>query len=145
MKNRVSPIIATMRLIACLMLVAVLSWGTSVFAQNRTIFGPNVYVFTPSNSVSSINSTLATLASYGQFDTRRAAVLFASGTYTDIESEVGFYESISGLGETPGAVNIDASVAKTSRFGNPWVSSSVSMPLTSSTTSTSRHPAVPSR
>jgi hypothetical protein len=56
-----------------------------------------------------INATLATLASYGQFDTRRAAVLFEPGTYTGIESEVGFYESITGLGETPTAVNLSQS------------------------------------
>ena len=109
MKNRTSSIIATSRLFVCLMFVTILSWGTSDFAQNSTIFGPNVYVFTPGDSVSSINSTLSTLASYGQFDTRRAAVLFQPGTYTGVESEVGFYESIAGLGQTPSAVNLNQS------------------------------------
>jgi hypothetical protein len=76
------------------------------FAQNSTIFGPNVYVFTPSNSVSSINSTLNTLNVNTQFSTNRYAVLFAPGTYTGVEAEVGYYESVGGLGETPSAVHI---------------------------------------
>ncbi|MBB6143454.1 fibronectin type 3 domain-containing protein [Silvibacterium bohemicum] len=75
-------------------------------AQNSTIFGPNVYVFTPSNSVSSINSTLNTLNGNAQFSTSRYAVLFAPGTYTGVEAEVGYYESVAGLGETPSAVTI---------------------------------------
>ena len=75
-------------------------------AQNNTIFGPNVYVFTPSDSVSSINSTLNTLNANTQFSTNRYAVLFAPGTYTGVEAEVGYYESVAGLGETPTAATI---------------------------------------
>jgi hypothetical protein len=82
-------------------------WSSSAFAQNNTIFGPNVYVFSTSNSVSSINSTLATLAGNAQFSTNRYAVFFEPGTYTGVESAVGFYESIAGLGQTPNAVNIN--------------------------------------
>jgi fibronectin type 3 domain-containing protein len=79
--------------------------GTAV-AQNNTMFGPNVYVFTPSDSVSSINSTLNTLNANTQFSTNRYAVLFAPGTYTGVEAEVGYYESVAGLGETPTATTI---------------------------------------
>jgi hypothetical protein len=79
--------------------------GTAV-AQNNTIFGPNVYVFTPSDSVSSINSTLNTLNANTQFSTNRYAVLVAPGTYTGVEAEVGYYESVAGLGETPTATTI---------------------------------------
>jgi len=79
--------------------------GTAA-AQNNTIFGPNVYVFTPSDSVSSINSTLNTLNANTQFSTNRYAVLFAPGTYTGVEAEVGYYESVAGLGETPTATTI---------------------------------------
>ena len=75
-------------------------------AQNATIFGPNVYVFTPSDSVTSINTTLNTLNANIQFSTNRFAVLFAPGVYTGVESEVGYYESVAGLGETPSAVTI---------------------------------------
>ena len=107
MKNRTFEVTVVGRIFLCLIFVGILSLGTSSFAQNNTIFGPNVYVFTPSNSISSINSTLGTLAGNSQFSTNRYAVLFAPGTYTGVESEVGFYESIAGLGQTPTAVNIN--------------------------------------
>src|SRR5580658_9024885 len=88
--------------------VSSLLLGTgSASAQNNTIFGPNVYVFTPSNSVSSINSTLNTLNANTQFSTNRYAVLFEPGTYTGVEAEVGYYESVAGLGTTPSAVFIN--------------------------------------
>lgn len=83
--------------------------GNPATAQTSPDFGPSVYIVDPSMPSATINVTLATLASYGQFDTRRAAVLFEPGTYTGIESEVGFYESIAGLGETPSAVNLSQS------------------------------------
>ncbi|HXB61393.1 MAG TPA: hypothetical protein VNU94_00915, partial [Acidobacteriaceae bacterium] len=108
MKNRIFQVIGTCRTLLFLTFAALLLLPTSALAQNSTIFGPNVYVFTPSDSISSINSTLATLAGNGQFDTHRYAVLFAPGTYTGVESEVGFYESIAGLGETPGAVYLNS-------------------------------------
>ncbi|WP_158820727.1 carbohydrate-binding protein [Granulicella sp. S156] len=107
MKNRTSRIAVVMSQSIVLMFVALFATGSSAFAQNNTIFGPNVYVFTPSDSVSSINSTLSTLAGYTQFDTSRAAVLFEPGTYTGVQAEVGFYESVAGLGETPTAVSIN--------------------------------------
>jgi Malectin domain/Fibronectin type III domain len=75
-------------------------------AQNSTIFGPNVYVFTPSDSISSINSTLATLAGNAQFSTNRYAVFFEPGTYSGVESQVGYYMSVAGLGEEPTATSI---------------------------------------
>ncbi|MGA3082224.1 MAG: coagulation factor 5/8 type domain-containing protein, partial [Terracidiphilus sp.] len=92
--------------VVCLMLGALLCFGSSAFAQNSTIFGPNVYVFTPSTSVATINSTLTTLAGNAQFSTNRYQIFFEPGTYTGVESEVGYYEAIGGLGETPSAVNI---------------------------------------
>ncbi|AXC12580.1 Endo-1,4-beta-xylanase A precursor [Acidisarcina polymorpha] len=92
--------------VAAFALVGLLSGTSSASGQNSTIFGPNVYVFTPSDSVSSINATLNTLNANTQFSTNRYAVLFAPGTYTGVEAEVGFYESVAGLGETPSAVTI---------------------------------------
>jgi hypothetical protein len=77
----------------------------SVFAQAPN-FGPNVYIFTPSMSASSINTTLNTLNANTQFSTNRYAVLFAPGTYSGVEAEVGYYESVAGLGETPTATTI---------------------------------------
>ena len=76
MNNRRNQAILVRSLFFCLMLVTLLSWTSSAFAQNNTIFGPNVYVFTTSNSVSSINTTLNTLNANTQFSTNRYAVLF---------------------------------------------------------------------
>jgi hypothetical protein len=95
-----------------------LSGGNLAMAQTSPAFGPNVYIVDPSMPPATINATLATLASYGQFDTRRAAVLFKPGTYTGIESEVGFYESITGLGETPSAVNLSQSFLESNELIN---------------------------
>ena len=107
MKNRATRLKLVSRLPFCLMLSILLLWPHSTSAQNNTIFGPNVYVFTPSNSVSSINSTLTTLAGSAQFSTNRYAVFFEPGTYTGVEAEVGYYESVAGLGTTPSAVYIN--------------------------------------
>ena len=106
-KNRATRLKLVSRLPFCLMLLILLFWPHSASAQNNTIFGPNVYVFTPSNSVSSINSTLTTLAGNAQFSTNRYAVFFEPGTYTGVEAEVGYYESVAGLGTTPSAVYIN--------------------------------------
>src|ERR1039458_7600569 len=106
MKNRTTCLKVVSRLLFCLTLVALLFWGSSAFAQNSTIFGPNVYVFTPSTSVSTINSTLATLAGNAQFSTNRYAVFFEPGTYSGVESQVGYYESVAGLGEEPTTTSI---------------------------------------
>ena len=92
--------------------------GNLAIAQTSPDFGPNVYIVDPSMPSATINATLATLASYGQFDTRRSAVLFEPGTYTGIESEVGFYESITGLGKTPSAVNLSQSFLESNELIN---------------------------
>jgi len=95
------------RLVIFGMALTSLLLGSGVaLAQNSTVFGPNVYVFTPSDSVSSINSTLNTLAGNAQFSTNRYAVLFAPGTYNGVEAQVGYYESVAGLGEEPTATSI---------------------------------------
>jgi fibronectin type 3 domain-containing protein len=87
-------------------LVTLLAGIGSASGQNSTIFGPNVYVFTPSDSAATINSDLNQLNANAQFSTNRYAVLFAPGTYTGVEAEVGYYESVAGLGTTPSAVHI---------------------------------------
>ena len=106
MKNRTSQTTVASKMLFCLALVVILFCGSSAFAQNGTIFGPNVYVFDTTYSVSSINSTLNTLNTNTQFDTKRYAVLFKPGTYSAVEAEVGYYESVAGLGETTSAVHI---------------------------------------
>jgi len=100
-----------------LAVIALLLGVPSALAQNSSIFGPNVYVFTPSMSASSINATLNTLNGNSQFSTNRYAVLFMPGTYTGVESEVGYYESIAGLGETPSAVSINSGYLEANQSG----------------------------
>jgi hypothetical protein len=68
-------------------------------------FGPNVYIFDPTMSNATIQSTLTSLANEAQFSTNRYAVLFMPGTYS-VQSEVGYYESVAGLGQNPQAVTI---------------------------------------
>ena len=93
-------------LFSLVVLATMLPVTATVFGQNSTIFGPNVYVFTPSDSISSINATLATLAGNAQFSTNRYAVFFEPGTYNGVESQVGYYMSVAGLGEVPTATAV---------------------------------------
>jgi hypothetical protein len=69
-------------------------------------FGPNVYVLDPSMPAAQVTATLTSLSNEAQFSTKRYAVLFKPGAYT-VQAPVGYYESIAGLGETPGGVTIN--------------------------------------
>jgi hypothetical protein len=103
--------------IACVALASVVFFAPAISAQNTSVFGPNVYVFTPGMSAASISSTLSNLAGNSQFSTNRSAVLFMPGTYSGVEAEVGYYESIAGLGETPAAVAIDNGYLEANQSG----------------------------
>ena len=72
---------------------------------NGTVFGPNVYVFSPSVPESAIEAQMTKLANEPQFSTNRYAVLFQPGAYT-VKAPVGFYESVSGLGQVPAGTSI---------------------------------------
>lgn len=79
--------------------------------------GSNVYVFNPSESVSSILSTLNTISNAqvgNQFGTARYQIFFEPGTYGSSSNPlvftVGYYESVAGLGQTPGAVVINGAI-----------------------------------
>jgi hypothetical protein len=79
--------------------------------------GPNVYVFNPSMSQTSIQSTLNSIASEqvpNQFGTQRFALLFEPGTYGSASDPliftVGYYTSVAGLGLNPGDVVINGSI-----------------------------------
>jgi len=65
----------------------------------------------------SIQETLSSLANEPQFSTNRYAVLFKPGTY-NIEAPVGYYESLAGLGQSPGSVTINGFL--TPNFGNAF-------------------------
>jgi len=75
-------------------------------------FGPNVKIFDPSMSASSIQSTLNTVFSKqetNQFGSDRYALLFKPGSYS-VDANVGFYTQVAGLGLSPDDVNINGAV-----------------------------------
>ncbi|GAA0959178.1 RICIN domain-containing protein [Kribbella koreensis] len=75
-------------------------------------FGPNVSIFDPSMSQSSIQNKLNSVFSQqeqNQFGEQRVALLFKPGTY-NVSANVGFYTQVAGLGLTPDSVNINGAV-----------------------------------
>jgi hypothetical protein len=87
--------------------------GTGCTGQSNTPnFGSNVYVFDPSMSSSSIQTTLTNVFNtqkLNQFGTQRYALLFKPGTYSE-EANIGYYTSIQGLGLNPDDVTINGDV-----------------------------------
>ena len=80
-------------------------------------FGANVFVFNPSMTQDSIQSTLDSIASQqvsNQFGTQRYAVFFAPGTYGSSADplifQVGYYTAVAGLGRSPGDVTINGQI-----------------------------------
>lgn len=97
------------------------AFSTSALAQvpSKTApdFGPNVFIFDPSTPATQILSTLTSISNEDQFSANRYAVLFKPGTYS-VEAPIGYYESVAGLGATPGAVTIDGFI--TPNFGTTF-------------------------
>jgi hypothetical protein len=101
-----------------LIFTSILSGGRPALAQTPN-FGPNVTIITPSMTEAQIETALTNIANdpsnfstpytsnptQSQFSTTRNAILFMPGAYT-VKAPVGYYESIAGLGATPGAVTI---------------------------------------
>jgi hypothetical protein len=80
--------------------------------SNTPNLGPNVDIFDPSMSSSSIQSTLDSVFNtqkLNQFGTQRYALLFKPGTYS-VEANIGYYTSIAGLGQNPDDVTINGDV-----------------------------------
>ncbi|MEU4220191.1 RICIN domain-containing protein [Actinoplanes sp. NPDC026623] len=74
--------------------------------------GPNVSIFDPSMSQSSIQNRLNTVFNQqvrNQFGSARYALLFKPGSY-NVDANVGFFTQVAGLGLTPDAVNINGAV-----------------------------------
>ncbi|TDU87213.1 ricin-type beta-trefoil lectin protein [Kribbella voronezhensis] len=74
--------------------------------------GPNVSIFDPSMSSSTIQNKLNSVFSQqerNQFGEERFALLFKPGTY-NVSANVGFYTQVAGLGLTPDSVNINGAV-----------------------------------
>ncbi len=92
-------------------------------------FGPNVYVFDPTMSSSSIQSTLDSVFNQqqtNQFGTNRYAFLFKPGTY-NVDVNLGFYTQALGLGLFPddvtitgGAVHVSAAWMQGNATQNFW-------------------------
>ena len=91
-------------------------------------FGPNVIIFDPSMSASSIQTTLNNIYNQqqtNQFGTQRYAVMFKPGTYSE-GINVGFYTQVLGLGLLPdnvvinGYVNVNAGWNNGNATQNFW-------------------------
>jgi len=102
-----------------LTLVVLLSCGPSAFAQNNTIFGPNVYVFSPGSDSATQNVlNSSTVSGISQFGTGHVAIFFMPGTY-NLQAAIGYNEAVYGLGMNPTNVVINGYI--TPNFG-PTVS-----------------------
>ncbi len=93
--------------------------ATSAVAPSTTggPFGPNVFIFTPSMSQASIQTTLDSIASQqvsNQFGSQRYAMLFEPGTYGSnadpLIFQVGYYTTVAGLGLSPNDVTINGEI-----------------------------------
>lgn len=104
------------------------AWGgESPAAPNSSLFGPNVYVFSPQSekmqeTISRIYATQ--LVKSNEFTDARYAVLFKPGQY-DLDIRVGYYTQVSGVGLSPDEVTITGAVrsqddpATRPRWGGP--------------------------
>jgi hypothetical protein len=109
--------------LAGLMLAVLLAACGPASAQSTSsIFGPNVTVIPSIATEAEIETALTNLSNEAEFSTNRYAVLFQPGTYT-VQAPIGYYESISGLGQKPGDVTINGFI--TPNFGSSSNSSEV--------------------
>lgn len=86
-------------------------WGL-VNGPANPDFGPNVYIFDPTMSSSSIQSTLDSVFNQqqtNQFGSNRYALLFKPGSY-NVTVNLGFYTQALGLGLLPDDVTISGAV-----------------------------------
>ena len=70
-------------------------------------FGPNVMIIDPSMSAADVQAALNAVNAEAQFSTNRYQVFFMPGTYSVTAEQVGYYEAVAGLGQTPQAVTIN--------------------------------------
>ena len=107
--------------LACLALWAVPAGASAATHHNlgasNPSLGPNVIVFSPSMSESSIQSQLDTISAQqvsNQFGTQRYSIFFEPGTYgsasNPLDFQLGFYEQVAGLGAEPSDVVINGAI-----------------------------------
>jgi hypothetical protein len=103
--------------------------GTGGPIQGGGSLGPNVIVFDPSMSMSSIQSRLDSVFSQqetAQFASSRYELLFKPGSYSSLNAQLGFYTSIAGLGQNPddvalhGDITVDAGWMAGNATQNFW-------------------------
>ncbi len=92
-------------LFICLLAVAIGIASQRASAQTPD-FGPNVKIIDPSMSSADILTALNSVNTEGQFSTNRYQVFFMPGTYST-QAQVGYYEAVAGLGQSPQAVSIN--------------------------------------
>jgi hypothetical protein len=80
-------------------------------------FGPNVKIFDPSMSTSTIKAAVDAIATQqvsNEFGTQRDALLFMPGTYgtsaAPLNFDVGYYTEVAGLGALPGQVTVNGTI-----------------------------------
>src|SRR5207253_3025311 len=89
--------------------------GGTCTQSDTPSFGPNVHIFDPSMSAATIQAQLDTDfnnqkdTNTAQFSNLRTAELFKPGTYA-VNANVGFYESVAGIGQNPDDVMINGNV-----------------------------------
>jgi hypothetical protein len=96
-------------------LLLVASQRPSVAAPD---FGPNVLIFDPSMTTTSIQGRLDAVFDHqerSQFGTNRYALFFKPGKY-DLDVQVGFYTQVIGLGKSPDDVAITGAVRSKARW-----------------------------
>jgi hypothetical protein len=86
--------------------------GAEAASAKAPNFGPNVLIFDPSMSMSTIQSQIAAVYAQqdsAQFGTSRYAYFFKPGSY-QLDVELGFYMQAIGLGQSPDDVTITGAV-----------------------------------
>ena len=78
--------------------------------SDADLFGPNVYIFSPTDDMNKINTTINTIHDamlHDQFSSKRYAFYFKPGDYTLAGAfNIAYYTHIAGLGKLPTAVRI---------------------------------------
>lgn len=85
---------------------------------NRTVLGPNVYVFDskmPAAEIGRVASDIFKKMEKNQFGPERYALLFKPGEY-DVAFKVGFYTHVAGLGRSPDDVQIRGNVTVNAKW-----------------------------
>ncbi|WP_229074973.1 adenylyl cyclase [Actinoplanes sp. DH11] len=113
----------TLAVLAASGILAVAGPAPSAQAASAPDFGPNVKIFDTRTPVDEINAYLRSISAEPEFSGNRHAVYFKPGTYGSaagqdnpatatgiVNSEVGYYTSIAGLGASPTSVRINGAL-----------------------------------